>query len=156
MASRAKLVGQVLALGLVAALLALLAWKVVEDETGGGSIVERVERGERPAAPELELDRLDRDGSLSLASLRGKGVVLNFWASWCIPCKEEAPLLEQAWRDHRDKGLVVLGVDAQDFREDARSFLELQDDQRARRCDGRARSGFDSGGVADQRRTCGL
>jgi cytochrome c biogenesis protein CcmG/thiol:disulfide interchange protein DsbE len=123
-ATRAKLVGQVLALGLVAALLALLAWKVVEDETGGGSIVERVERGERPVAPELELDRLDRDGALSLASLRGKGVVLNFWASWCIPCKEEAPLLEQAWRDHRDKGLVVLGVDAQDFREDARSFLE--------------------------------
>jgi cytochrome c biogenesis protein CcmG/thiol:disulfide interchange protein DsbE len=124
MASRAKLVGQVLALGLVAALLALLAWKVVEDETGGGSLVERVERGERPPAPTLELDRLHREGTLSLASLRGKAVVLNFWASWCIPCKEEAPLLEQAWRDHRDDGLVVVGVDAQDFRGDARSFVE--------------------------------
>ena len=72
----------------------------------------------------FRLDRLDREGAVSLASLRGKAVVLNFWASWCIPCKEEAPLLEQAWRDHRAKGLVVLGVDAQDFKGDARSFMK--------------------------------
>jgi cytochrome c biogenesis protein CcmG, thiol:disulfide interchange protein DsbE len=118
----AKLVGQVVAVGLVAALLALLVWKVVKDETGG-SLVEQVERGERPPAPALLLDRLDREGKLSLESLRGNAVVLNFWASWCAPCKEEAPLLEEAWRDHRDKGLVVVGVDAQDFRGDARSFM---------------------------------
>jgi cytochrome c biogenesis protein CcmG/thiol:disulfide interchange protein DsbE len=124
MADRAKLVGQVLALGLVAALLALLVWKVVQDETGGGSLVERVQRGERPPAPDLDLERLDGKGTVSLASLRGRGVLLNFWASWCIPCKEEAALLEQAWRKYRGDGLVVLGVDAQDFRGDARSFVE--------------------------------
>jgi cytochrome c biogenesis protein CcmG/thiol:disulfide interchange protein DsbE len=121
---RVRLAGQVAAIGLVAALLALLVWKVVKDETGGGSLVERVDRGERPAAPGLELDRLDEEGRLSLQSLRGKAVVLNFWASWCVPCKEEAPLLEATWRRHRDDGLVVLGVDAQDFRGDARSFME--------------------------------
>jgi cytochrome c biogenesis protein CcmG/thiol:disulfide interchange protein DsbE len=122
-AGRAKLVAQALAVGLVAALLALLVWKVVQEETGG-NLAEQVRRGEQPAAPLFRLERLDRKGSLSLASLRGKGVVLNFWASWCAPCKDEAPLLEQAWRDHRDRGLVVLGVDAQDFRGDARKFVE--------------------------------
>jgi cytochrome c biogenesis protein CcmG, thiol:disulfide interchange protein DsbE len=121
-ASNAKLIGQVAAVALVGALLALLAWKVVRDD-GGGGLIQRVERGERPDAPAIMLDRLDRAGTLSLGSLRGKAVVLNFWASWCVPCKEEAPLLEQAWREHRDRGLVVLGVDARDFKGDARKFM---------------------------------
>ncbi|HEY7677293.1 MAG TPA: TlpA disulfide reductase family protein, partial [Candidatus Methylomirabilis sp.] len=50
-------------------------------------------------------------GPLSLEDLRGKVVVLNFWASWCFPaCYEEAPALERAWRTFRDRGLVVVGV----------------------------------------------
>jgi len=49
--------------------------------------------------------------------------VLNFWASWCIPCKQEAPALERVWRDYRSKGVVVLGVDSEDFTGDARSFM---------------------------------
>ena len=48
--------------------------------------------------------------------------MLNFWASWCLPCKEEAPFLEQLWRAHRERGLVVVGYDAKDFRRDARRF----------------------------------
>jgi cytochrome c biogenesis protein CcmG/thiol:disulfide interchange protein DsbE len=75
------------------------------------------------AAPILSLPRLDKPGNLSLASLRGKTVVVNFWASWCGPCKEEAPLLERAWAENRAKGVVVLGVDANDFAGDARSFM---------------------------------
>jgi cytochrome c biogenesis protein CcmG/thiol:disulfide interchange protein DsbE len=70
------------------------------------------------------LPRLDTDGELSLESLRGKAVVVNFWASWCEPCEDEAPLLERAWREHRDDGLVVVGVDFNDFRSDARRFAE--------------------------------
>jgi cytochrome c biogenesis protein CcmG/thiol:disulfide interchange protein DsbE len=67
---------------------------------------------------------LEGDGRVSLADFRGKAVVLNFWASWCEPCKEEAPMLEEAWRRHRERGLVVLGVNAQDYGDDARDFVE--------------------------------
>jgi cytochrome c biogenesis protein CcmG/thiol:disulfide interchange protein DsbE len=122
MAGRAKLVAQGLAVAAVVALLGLLVWKIAFDRTGGAA--EELERGESPAAPLFALERLDRQGVLSLADLRGKGVVLNFWASWCIPCKDEAPLLEEAWQKHRRRGLVVVGVDAQDFKGDARTFME--------------------------------
>lgn len=73
-------------------------------------------------APDFDLARLDRSGTLQLSTLRGKAVVLNFWASWCLPCRKEAPLLEQAWQKWRSKGVVVVGVDANDFKSDARRF----------------------------------
>lgn len=122
MARRAKLVGQGVAVGLVVLLIALLAWSLATEE--GGDLAAAAARGERPRAPDFTLERLDRDGELALASLRGKAVVLNVWASWCIPCKEEAPYLEQVWRRHRARGLVVVGLDAKDFRRDARAFVE--------------------------------
>jgi cytochrome c biogenesis protein CcmG/thiol:disulfide interchange protein DsbE len=121
MRRRLLLVAQGVAVGLVVLLFALLLWKLVDDE--GGNLAKAVSRGERPLAPDFTLERLDRDGELDLASLRGKGVVLNFWASWCFPCKEEAPFLEEVWREKRDRGLVVVGLDAKDFRRDARSFM---------------------------------
>jgi cytochrome c biogenesis protein CcmG, thiol:disulfide interchange protein DsbE len=119
MAGRLKLSAQVLALALVLGLFALLVWKLATQDEGAAG---KVERGETPAAPGFRLDRLDRPGKLSLASYRGRPVVLNFWASWCIPCKEEAPLLEAVWRRYRARGLVVLGVDINDLRGDARRF----------------------------------
>ena len=109
------------AVGLVVLLFGLLVWKLVSDE--GGALAAAVARGEKPMAPGFTLSRLDEEGDLTLSSLRGKAVVLNFWASWCIPCKEEAPFLDQVWRGYRDRGLVVVGVDANDFRSDARSFM---------------------------------
>jgi cytochrome c biogenesis protein CcmG, thiol:disulfide interchange protein DsbE len=65
------------------------------------------------------------DGApMELAALRGKVVVLNFWASWCYPaCYEEAPVLERGWRAYRDRGVVVLGVDIQDKDEAGRKFI---------------------------------
>jgi cytochrome c biogenesis protein CcmG, thiol:disulfide interchange protein DsbE len=115
-------VAQGVAIGLVVLLLILLAWSLLNDE--GGDLAAAANRGERPAAPDFTLERLDRAGDLRLSSLRGKAVVLNVWASWCIPCKEEAPYLEGVWRSNRGRGLVVVGLDAKDFRADARRFAE--------------------------------
>ena len=122
MGYRARLVAQGVAIGLVALLFILLAWSLLRDE--GGDLSKQANRGERPAAPDFTLERLDQDGELRLASLRGKVVVLNTWASWCGPCKEEAPFLEQVWRSNRERGVVVLGLDAKDFRADARRFAD--------------------------------
>lgn len=78
-------------------------------------------------APEFRLAVLDGE-SLSLASLRGKPVVLNFWASWCYPaCYEEAPLLEATWRKYKGQGLMVVGVVIQDKEPNAREFMRRFD-----------------------------
>jgi cytochrome c biogenesis protein CcmG/thiol:disulfide interchange protein DsbE len=122
MSGRLQRVGQVVALAAVAALLGLLIWKVAvgEDEGAAGKLAS----GESVAAPDFTLERLDgAGGELTLSELEGKPLVVNFWASWCIPCKDEAPVLQETFEKYKDQGLVVLGVDAQDFRSDARRFM---------------------------------
>ena len=114
MTARLKLAGQAAALALVAGLLGLLVWKLTHQQHAP-----RV----GAAAPAFTLRRLDGDGSVSLASLRGRPVVLNFWASWCIPCKAEATALERAWSRYRGDGVVFLGVDFHDVTGDARRFV---------------------------------
>jgi cytochrome c biogenesis protein CcmG, thiol:disulfide interchange protein DsbE len=121
MTARMKLGAQALAVGLVLALLGLLIWKVAFDNNGGG-VASKIDKGHITNAPNFVLSRLDQEGRLELASLRGKAVVLNFWASWCYPCNKEAPALEQAWQRHDGK-VVVLGIDVNDFAGDARKFM---------------------------------
>jgi cytochrome c biogenesis protein CcmG/thiol:disulfide interchange protein DsbE len=76
----------------------------------------------KPAAP-FVLQTFD-GRALSLESLRGHVVVVNFWASWCHPaCYEEAPVLERGWREYRERGVVVVGVDIQDKAEAAQKFI---------------------------------
>ena len=76
------------------------------------------------AAPEFELELLSDSGTLSSDDLRGRPVVLNFWASWCVPCREEMPAFESMWRKYGDRGLQVVGVNVQDSREGGRDFLD--------------------------------
>ena len=74
-------------------------------------------------APEFELTRLDGE-TLSDDDLRGRPVVLNFWASWCIPCREEMPAFQKMWERYRDDGLQIVGVNVQDSREAAAQFVD--------------------------------
>jgi cytochrome c biogenesis protein CcmG/thiol:disulfide interchange protein DsbE len=122
MTGRLRLGAQGLAVAAVLALLALLVWRVVSDER---SEVPQSLDGEVVEAPQFALPRLDGDEEeLSLESLRGKAVVINFWASWCDPCKKETPMLQEAWEKYRSQGLVVVGIDYDDFKGDARAFAK--------------------------------
>jgi|SRR5215208_1219684 len=116
-----KIFLQIAAVVLIALLLGIFAWQLVNRDSAT-SLGDRVNAGATPPAPTFELERLVGDGTLSLASLRGKAVVLNFWASWCEPCKEESPRLEQAWQQWRHRDVVFVGIDSQDLEGDAMNF----------------------------------
>jgi cytochrome c biogenesis protein CcmG, thiol:disulfide interchange protein DsbE len=105
------------------ALLALLAYGLAQNEPDRG-VDEALARGEREEAPALELPKLGGGGSASLADYRGQVVVLNFWASWCEPCKDESPLLQRWHRRMRDGGGTVLGVDMLDVTDRAQAFID--------------------------------
>lgn len=73
-------------------------------------------------APEFEFTTFDGE-TVRLSDLRGKGVVLNFWASWCDPCRAEAALLEEAWRREEANGIVFIGLDYLDQEHSALAYL---------------------------------
>jgi cytochrome c biogenesis protein CcmG/thiol:disulfide interchange protein DsbE len=106
----------------VAALVALLAYGLSANEPDRG-IEQAISKGERKPAPGFDLPRLSGPGRGSLAQQRGKVVVLNFWASWCVPCRKESPLLERWHRRISSQGGTVLGVDILDVSSDARAFV---------------------------------
>lgn len=74
-------------------------------------------------APSFSLTLFD-GRAIKLEDFRGKAVFVNFWASWCPPCRAEAKTLEAAWKSYKDRGVVFLGVNIQDKEEDARAFLQ--------------------------------
>jgi cytochrome c biogenesis protein CcmG, thiol:disulfide interchange protein DsbE len=121
MTGRVRLGAQVVAVGVVIALLGLLIWKVAKGDDS--AVTSSLADGKAVAAPAFTLAKLDGSGDLALESLRGKTVVLNFWASWCGPCKDETPLLQKGWERWQGKDVVFVGIDVKDFRGDARSFV---------------------------------
>ena len=124
MSGRLKFAAQGLSVALVAGLFGLLVWKVATQDEGAAS---KLGRGEVVSAPNFRLDRLDEGGKISLAEYRGRPVVVNFWGSWCDPCKEEAPVLEETWQRYKHRGLIVLGVDFHDLKGAARRFAREND-----------------------------
>ncbi len=75
-------------------------------------------------ATNFTLLSLTEANEMSLEDFKGKGVVLNFWATWCGPCREEMPLFEEVWKKYKDKGVVFLGIDVMDDKDNASKFLE--------------------------------
>jgi len=105
----------------VVVLLGFLAWAMFRHQQSQ-EIASALARGESPPVPAGNFARFD-GGRLSLTDFRGHPVVLNFWASWCVPCADEAPILEAIWDEFRGQGVVVIGVDTQDLEAPGKGFV---------------------------------
>jgi cytochrome c biogenesis protein CcmG, thiol:disulfide interchange protein DsbE len=111
----------------VLAFVGLLAYGLSSNEPDR-EIDAALARGERVKADEFELPRLENAGEkTSLSDYRGRVVVLNFWASWCDPCRDESPLLDRWHRRIEPRGGTVVGIDILDVADDARDFVEEYD-----------------------------
>ena len=110
----------------VIALVGLLAYGLASSEPDRG-IERALARGERQPPPAFTLPRLGESGKSSLADFRGQVVVLNYWASWCEPCRAESPLLERWQRRLARRNATVVGVNVLDVSSDALSFVREYD-----------------------------
>jgi len=89
---------------------------------GDGSVTV-LAAGERQPAPSIVGETLD-GGTFTLADHLGQVVVLNVWASWCAPCRAEAPILEEVWQDTEPLGVQFVGLDTRDSDAAARAFVD--------------------------------
>lgn len=100
----------------VCAVIGLLAFGLLSKGSA------KIEVGDR--VPDRALPVLGGSGEGEIADYRGDWVLVNLWASWCPPCRDEAPALERWWRAHRREGVTVLGMNVQDNSEDALAFVD--------------------------------
>jgi len=98
---------------LVVGLIALLSWGVVRGANGPR---------DSGIAPDFSLTSFDGQ-TITLSQLRGQVIVINFWASWCPPCRQEAPYLERTWRKYKDRGVTFIGVNWVDTQKEAIAYL---------------------------------
>ena len=106
-------VGRLVLYGLLLALLSLVAWGLVKAQSGPR---------DTGLAPDFTLTSFDGE-TITLSEHRGHVVVINFWASWCPPCREEAAYLERTWQKYRDQGVVFIGVDYVDTEKEALAYI---------------------------------
>jgi cytochrome c biogenesis protein CcmG, thiol:disulfide interchange protein DsbE len=119
----------ILALVPLIGILALFGWRLMAQGQGSGaagvnSIGQLAELRQRDV-PSISLRAFD-GRPVQLADLRGQIVVLNFWGSWCIPCREEAPALERVWQASRDNDVQFVGVNVWEAESDALNFVREQ------------------------------
>lgn len=107
-------IGRILVWVVILGFLALAGWQLVNNErvqpTGG-------------LAPDFTLTTYSGE-DITLSDLRGQVVVINFWASWCVPCRDEAPALENMWQAYKDDGVMFIGVGYLDSEAKALAFME--------------------------------
>ncbi len=95
-------------------LLAVTGWSMVNNRIGP------LEEG---MAPDFSLTSFDGE-DFTLFDHRGKVIVINFWASWCPPCREEAAYLEETWKKYKDEGVIFIGVNYADTQKEALAYIE--------------------------------
>jgi len=107
--------GQLVAVFLVLSVLAIVGFRLRSSSAGPVGLMS--------PAPDFSLTTFDGQ-TYRLADLRGKVVVINFWASWCQPCKEEAADLENTWRHYKDRNVLFLGIGYVDTETEAKAYLK--------------------------------
>jgi cytochrome c biogenesis protein CcmG/thiol:disulfide interchange protein DsbE len=106
--------GTFLSYAFVLGLLGLLGWGLIKVNSG---------QRDSGMAPDFTLASFDGE-TVTLSELRGQVVIINFWASWCPPCRDEAPYLEATWRKYKDKGVFFIGVDYADTEKEALAYID--------------------------------
>ncbi|HWL65095.1 MAG TPA: TlpA disulfide reductase family protein [Actinomycetota bacterium] len=110
--SRARKIVVLAAIACVLAVVVVGFLRPAKDGGAGGAV------------PDFELPLVNESGELSSADLKGDPVVVNFFASWCLPCREEAPLLQRTYEKYQDRGVRFVGVAIRDAASDTKDFVE--------------------------------
>ena len=114
--------GTIIVIALVLVVIGIIGYAMIDRERQKDT----PKSGPAPdfAVTMYDFDRIDMAGeSVSLDSLKGQVIVINFWASYCIPCQREAAMLERTWQSHKDQGVVFLGINTEDPEKDAFDYL---------------------------------
>ena len=109
----------------------LLIWAVIQNDGNPGGLAVNQTLGERTVSAQegatFELPSIDGDGMVRLSDYLGKVVLVDFWSSWCPPCRQESPALEAAYEDFRDLGVEFVGIAIWDVESETRKFRDAFD-----------------------------